>query len=407
MSKFSDKLKNLVEDDLAKMMGKPVINKKLWLWMVVDFFLIQLLIGPCNVLIWRGGWELYDLVFGVDRNNGIGLFISGLLLSIPLIIFSSNLSIFANDILTDETHGSGSFRYVIVTRFYSAATFFVMLMFWKGWFDIWRDFPFHIPGLAHWHFSLSCLVLGSFILMYLGCFKTAALSPPMGMWLDTATHYVHVDQFYHVKNASEKPMQFRFVNAILTLLIEVIGLVTYYGAYTLIDDWFHVKITEMFESSSLQASAFLLGWALLLSALSYVCSILYLYILFESTSQYCNTTIKNICYDSILFISVIATALHFHVWWGVTDVIKNEVFGDSAYPEFIFLCLGFLVTMFLGVGSGNHYGVSWENLKEEDGVLLPFIYLTYILRDRSMESQDDNMAVDVMVDFIEDHIVTE
>ena len=147
MSKFSDKLKNLVEDDLAKMMGKPVINKKLWLWMVVDFFLIQLLIGPCNVLIWRGGWELYDLVFGVD--NGIGLFISGLLLSIPLIIFSSNLSIFANDILMDETHGSGSFRYVIVTRFYSAATFFVMLMFWKGWFDIWRDFPYHIHGLAH------------------------------------------------------------------------------------------------------------------------------------------------------------------------------------------------------------------------------------------------------------------
>ena len=35
MSKYSEKFKKLVEDDLVKMLGKPVINMKLWLWMVL------------------------------------------------------------------------------------------------------------------------------------------------------------------------------------------------------------------------------------------------------------------------------------------------------------------------------------------------------------------------------------
>ena len=136
---FSKKLKKLVEDDLSKMIGKPVTNKNLWRWMVVDFVMIQLFIGPCNVLIWRGGWELYDLIFGENLYTGIILFVLGLLLSIPVIIYSLNLSIFADEILMDEDYGRGSFRYMFVTQSYSAVTFFVMLLFWKGWWDIWHD----------------------------------------------------------------------------------------------------------------------------------------------------------------------------------------------------------------------------------------------------------------------------
>jgi hypothetical protein len=407
MATFCQKLKKLVEDDLAKMMGRPVITKKLWQWMVVDFFLIQLLIGPCNVLIWRGGWELYNHVLGINLYNGIILFFLGLFLSIPLIIYSYDISVFADEILIND--GPSSFRYIYVTRFYSIITFLVMLLFWKGWFDIWHNFPYHISNLTHWHLSLSCLVLGSLILMYIGCFKTAAMSPPMGLWLDTATHYVHVDQFYDVKDTLQKTWRFRLVNAILTLIMEVISLMTYYGAYSLAEDLFHEKIVEMFGATSIQASAFILAWAFLFSALGYVGSILYLYIHYECKSNYCNETLKSMCYDTILLVSVIATALHFHAWWEVLDVIKIGVFGGDAeaYPELIFISLGFGVMILTGVGSGNHYGVSWEILKEEDGMLLPFIYLTYIRRERKPNNKHEDMVVDVMVDYIEDYMATE
>jgi len=403
---FSKKLKKLVEDDLSKMIGKPVTNKKLWRWMVVDFVMIQLFIGPCNVLIWRGGWELYDLIFGENLYTGIILFILGLLLSIPVIIYSLNLSIFADEILMDEDYGRGSFRYMFVTQSYSAVTFFVMLLFWKGWWDIWHGFP-HFETIEdnhdinHWHFSLGCFVIGTFILLYLGYFKTVSESPPIGLWLNTATKYVHVERFYNNEDEVKKSMKFRFINAVLTLLIEVIALVTYYGAFSIIDDWFHMKIVEIYGSTTFHASGILLACALFLSGISYVLSILYLYILYEIESKYMNSTIKNLLYDVILMVSVIATAMHDITWWEFTDVVKSQSFWEhTAYPELMFLCFGFLVTIFLGVGSGNHFGVTSEKRKEQDGVLFPFIYLTYILGDQ--EDAEDNIPNTVVVDHIVD-----
>ena len=407
---FSKQLRKLIEDDLAKMMGKPVINKTLWLWMVVDFFMIQLFIGPCNVLIWRGGWELYDHIFGHNLYTGIGLFFFGLFLSIPLIIYSINISMFADEILLDEAYGRGSIRYVFVTRAYSAVTFLVMLFFWKGWWDIFYDFPYfgfeeNDNNPYHWYFSLGCLVIGSFILFNLGCFKTAVLTPPVGLWLDTATQYVHVDTFYNVEDEVNKSMNFRFFNAVLTLIIEVTALATYYGAFTLIDHFFHPIVDEMFGHTTYYASGFLLIWAVLLSGVSYVLSIFYLYIFYEVQSIYLNSSLKNLLYHSILVVSIFATAMHFHAWWEFTDVMKSHSFWKhSTYPEFIFLGFGFLVTVFLGVGGGNHFGIIWEKKKETDGVLLPFIYLTYILRDRDdpKSHNTDTMAVDHIVNLMEE-----
>ena len=135
---FSENVKKVVEDDLEKMMGKPVINKKLWVWLVVDFFIIQLFIGPCNVLIWRGGWELYNYIFGDTIITGIGLFIFGVFLSIPIVVYSANISLLAKQFLLEKSRVCCGFLYMFVTRLYSAITFFVMLFFWKGWFDILR-----------------------------------------------------------------------------------------------------------------------------------------------------------------------------------------------------------------------------------------------------------------------------
>ena len=403
---FSEKLKKLVENDLSKMMGKPVTNKRLWLWMVVDFFLIQLFIGPCNVLIWRGGWELYDLIFGENLNTGIILFILGVLLSIPVIIYSLNLSIFAEEILMDEDYGRGSFRYMFLTQSYSAVSLFVMLLFWKGWWDIWLGFPYFdistedLQHDDHWYFSLGCFVIGSFILLYLGCFKTVAESPPIGLWLNTSIKYVHVERFYNDEDEVKKSMKFRFLNAVLTMIIEVIALATYYGAFSLIDDWFHLKIVDIYGSTTFYASGYLLLCALLLSGVSYVLSILYLYIFYEAQSKYLNSTVKNLLYDIILLVSVVATAMHDHAWWEFTDVVKSQSFWkQTAYPELIFLTFGFLITIFLGVGSGNHFGITSESRKEQDGVLFPFIYLTYILGDQKDSEGDKTNTV------VEDHIV--
>ena len=47
----------------------------------------------------------------------------------------------------------------------------------------------------------------------------------------------------------------------------------------------------------------------------------------------------------------------------------------------------------MGTASYNHSGVSRETTRDRDGILLPFFYLTYYLRDRST----DNATVDKSV----------
>ena len=70
-------LRQLVEEDIAKQMGKPIHNRYhnvqvlpfnnllryLWTCLVLDFLLVQIVIGPFTVAIWRGAWELYDDIF--------------------------------------------------------------------------------------------------------------------------------------------------------------------------------------------------------------------------------------------------------------------------------------------------------------------------------------------------------
>ena len=75
-------LRQLVEEDIAKHMGRPIRNRYitisiisiaillftnlvryLWTCLVLDFLLVQIVIGPFTVAIWRGAWELYDDIF--------------------------------------------------------------------------------------------------------------------------------------------------------------------------------------------------------------------------------------------------------------------------------------------------------------------------------------------------------
>ena len=79
-------LRQLVEEDIAKQIGRPIHNKYiiilavtiivllftnffryLWTCLVLDFLLVQIVIGPFTVAIWRGAWELYDDLFLVKK----------------------------------------------------------------------------------------------------------------------------------------------------------------------------------------------------------------------------------------------------------------------------------------------------------------------------------------------------
>ena len=62
---------------MPKKMAKPIHNRYynvqvlpfinllryLWTCLVLDFLLVQIVIGPFTVAIWRGAWELYDDIF--------------------------------------------------------------------------------------------------------------------------------------------------------------------------------------------------------------------------------------------------------------------------------------------------------------------------------------------------------
>ena len=54
------------------------------------------------------------------------------------------------------------------------------------------------------------------------------------------------------------------------------------------------------------------------------------------------------------------------------------------------------------MGSGNHFGVTWESRREEWGMLLPFLYLTYILRTCNEHDEDPNhcRVVDILSDIL-------
>ena len=63
----------------------------------------------------------------------------------------------------------------------------------------------------------------------------------------------------------------------------------------------------------------------------------------------------------------------------------------------VFFLLGFLGQACLGVGSTNHFGITKESEMEQEGIMLPFIYITYILRrPQRGEEEGEELFVDVI-----------
>ena len=160
--------------------------------------------------------------------------------------------------------------------------------------------------------------------------------------------------------------------------------------------------------------------------MSYLASIFYLYLhhearhrctfiqvvflIFPSTyrSNYLNPAVMRILYAVILILSTIATAFHFHGYWDLLTIIKHELTGgldkelpedgslEDILPEIVFFLLGFLGQACLGVGSTNHFGITKETEMGEEGIMLPFIYITYILGRPERGEEGEEWFVDVI-----------
>ena len=122
---FWAELKILVEQDLAIHMGRPVNNPNLWKCLVVDFLLIQLIIGPFTVCIWRGAWEFYDWVFGKIID---GVFYGGLLAFLLGFVLATVIALFFREI-ADFAKNGGTIQYLLVSRSYSMLRFLVALLY--------------------------------------------------------------------------------------------------------------------------------------------------------------------------------------------------------------------------------------------------------------------------------------
>ena len=144
-------LRHLIEIDMQRQLGKPIMIKRFWTWLIIDFFFIQLIVGPFTVSVWCAGWQLYDtFFFWIARNflttgisiDGSDRFESsleymlqaiicltiGIVSSILLVVFSQNLEDFAAN--------TGKDVYFLVSRLFSVLRFFTTLLYWKGSFDL-------------------------------------------------------------------------------------------------------------------------------------------------------------------------------------------------------------------------------------------------------------------------------
>ena len=208
----------------------------------------ELFFATHSIETYLGFHQVNHRIFGVKNlKSGPYLFLAGFLLSIPVILISPEVIKVAKGLLEKGEKVSRSASYVLLTRTYSLFCFLIMLLFWKGWFDTWfyKDGVHHGdaggygPNEAdHWLFSFGCLAFGVLILSCLGTLKTAALSPPMGLYLDTANKYCKTDMFFDDPDEDKcgRHLIFRLVNTVATLVVEVIAMVTYYGAYFGIED---------------------------------------------------------------------------------------------------------------------------------------------------------------------------
>ena len=126
----------------------------------------------------------------------------------------------------------------------------------------------------------------------------------------------------------------RHINVTCTLLLQVLSLVTYYGAYTGIEDvyflLYHNDPEEQDQHVQIRLHLVVLSLAVLATTVSYGASILYVYMHYEvePNKTLVRSTTLDLAFYLILLLATVATALHFYAWWGLLTSLKVATFGD-------------------------------------------------------------------------------
>ena len=94
-------------------------------------------------------------------------------------------------------------------------------------------------------------------------------------------------------------------------------------------------------------------------------------------------------YALIMLLSLFATAFYFKGWWDLQDIFLNRILTNFSMPvkNAISFLFSYGIIILMGTASYNNFGVQRESRKDEEGVLFPFFFLTYYLRDRSRDSR--------------------
>ena len=113
-------------------------------------------------------------------------FIIGFIFATAITLFFQEIDAFAKN--------RGTVKYLLVSRIFSIMNTFFSLLYWKGVFDMLdavKAEEEEAPKFA--------VLLAAVALFIIGAFKSAAITPPIGVNLDTKENYFNIDTFYSSK----------------------------------------------------------------------------------------------------------------------------------------------------------------------------------------------------------------
>ena len=190
--------------------------------------------------------------------------------------------------------------------------FLFALLYWKGVFDmldVIYDKEWFVP-----HFSVA---LAACILFIIGAFKSAGISPPLGVGLDVADDYISISTFY--KTTQEDTRMFRFLDALCTTIVEVISSVAFYGAWGTGKHFFGSRTND--DLMTIRNALIALGQAHVLSFIVFISQFIYLYTHYKIINTCYVREWKDLFYALIMIASLFATSSYIRGWWEIFDII--------------------------------------------------------------------------------------
>ncbi|XP_059085484.1 uncharacterized protein LOC131882373 isoform X2 [Tigriopus californicus] len=363
--------KDKVKIDLHRHFGKPIENSNLYWCLVYDLLFSQILVMPLFSMTWRGTWTVLDYVFdilvfkGHYQASGIFSLALGILGSMPYMLF--------HRVVQDFAKNGSTFRYLVVSRVFTVTNFYFDLFLWKG---LWGLFN-HVIGPS-WQISASVLGVSLGILL-LSQYALKVLGPPVRFSIDRSQDYFHMSTV--LSTSPSDPMWKRVMDVLLTILVAILAILTFYGLWSLADMYYD----DVNEPIPVQGRHYWhsLGYGYIGVFLAFILQ--HLCLLSHSGSMEVNpndnSLLNRVCYGCVLIIAIWGDVLVFRSIYCLFDLY----FIPSNPLLSVFLCQfgGLVLMMFFYVSSNLHGGLSSEKYRQANGILFGNFYLTYLLSKRS------------------------